>query len=138
MPATLAWNPDLGILEVDLSGQLDKADYEQLGPEFDLLTRQFGVLRVLVTLTDFRGWTAKGLWEELKFDYNHVRDIDRLAIVGEKKWHSWMASFCKPFTNASVRYFENFEWDDAREWLIKESSRTTAARPDSPQEGDTI
>ena len=136
MPATLAWNPDLGILEVELTGQLDKADYDQLGPEFELLTKQYGVLRVLVTLQDFRGWTAKGLWEDLKFDYKHYRDVDRLAIVGEKKWHEAMSSFCKLFTSASIRYFEKFEWDDAREWLIKESSRTTAAPPRSQSEGD--
>ena len=131
MPATLAWNADLGILEIELSGQLDKPDYEQLAPEFDSLIKQHGVLRVLVNLEDFHGWTAKGLWEDIKFDYHHYSDIDRLAIVGEKKWHEGMAAFCKPFTSAKIRYFEKFEWDDAREWLTKESSRATASRPHS-------
>lgn len=128
MPATLSWNADLGILEVQLVGQLDRSDYEKLAPEFDLLIKQYGAIRMLVTLKDFHGWTAKGLWEDIKFDYEHYKDIDRLAIVGEKRWHEGMATFCKPFTTAKIRYFEHFEWDDARAWLLKEPSPSSPAK----------
>lgn len=35
------------------------------------------------------------------------KDIERLAIVGEKNWEKGMATFCKPFTIAKVRFFEH-------------------------------
>lgn len=126
MPALLDWNPETAILEVDLSGQLDKADYEQFAPEIDRLIKQQGAVRVLVTLHNFKGWTFAGIWEDIKFDARHYNDIDRLAIVGEKKWHEGMALFCKPFTSAKVRYFEQFEYEDARAWLTKESYKPSS------------
>jgi hypothetical protein len=78
-------------------------------------------LRLLVILEDFNGWTAGALWEYIKFDIKHFRDIERIAIVGEKRWHEAMALFCKPFTTAAVKYFHQFELSDAPEWLQKES-----------------
>ena len=45
------------------------------------------------------------LWQDIKFDVKHFGDIERLAMVGEKKWEQWMATFCKPFTTATVKYF---------------------------------
>ncbi|MCK4846227.1 MAG: STAS/SEC14 domain-containing protein, partial [Deltaproteobacteria bacterium] len=47
----------------------------------------------------------------------HHGDLERMALVGEKKWEKWMASFTKPFTKAEVRYFDASEVDQAWEWL---------------------
>ena len=38
-------------------------------------------------------------------------------MVGETKWQHGMATFCKPFTTAAVRYFEHAEAAEARKWL---------------------
>jgi len=121
MPVSFTHNEQHKFLEVRASGKLEKSDYQQFGPKFEELVRQHGKLRVLLILDDFHGWTFGGLWEDLKFDAAHFRDIERLAVVGEKKWHAGMAAFCKPFTTAAVRYFETFELDDARRWLTKEA-----------------
>jgi hypothetical protein len=43
--------------------------------------------------------------------------MERIAVVGDKKWESWMATLCKPFTMAKVRYFEASEIDAAWAWL---------------------
>ncbi|MEO8427890.1 MAG: STAS/SEC14 domain-containing protein, partial [Verrucomicrobiota bacterium] len=37
-----------------------------------------------------------------------------LAVVGEKKWQEGMATFCKPFTKATVKYFDHADAADAR------------------------
>ena len=38
-------------------------------------------------MTGLHGWDAGALWEDIKFDIKHFADIERLAMVGEKKWH---------------------------------------------------
>lgn len=68
-------------------------------------------------MKDFHGWEAGALWEDIKFDVKHFRDIERLAMVGERKWEKGMSLFCKPFTTAEIRYFERGEAAQAREWL---------------------
>jgi MFS superfamily sulfate permease-like transporter len=105
------------ILVVRVGGKLAKADYERFVPEFERLVQKHGKLRVLFDMTDFHGWDAGALWEDIKFDFRHFADIERLAMVGEKKWEQGMVTFCKPFTLAAIRYFDHTEAAKARLWL---------------------
>ena len=104
-------------LDVDLHGKLSRRDYRRLVPETERMIREHGKLRILVTMHDFDGWDAGGLWEDIKWDARHFDDITRLAIVGEETWHKWMAGFCKPFTTAEVRYYTFDQLDKAYAWL---------------------
>ena len=105
------------ILSVHVSGKLAAADYEHFVPEFERLVHQHGKLRVLFDMTGFHGWEAAALWEDIKFDIKHFADIERLAMVGETKWQHGMATFCKPFTTATIRYFDRANAAEARQWL---------------------
>jgi SpoIIAA-like len=119
MPIQLTEENGGRILCVHVSGKLAKADYEYFVPEFDRLVRQHGKLRVLFDLTGLHGWTAGALWEDTKFATNHFSDIERLAVVGDKKWQEGMATFCKPFTKATVKYFDHADAAGAQKWLAE-------------------
>ena len=54
-------------------------------------------------MTGFHGWEAGALWDDIKFDLKHFAHIERLAMVGERKWQHGMATFCQPFTTATIR-----------------------------------
>lgn len=108
-------------LEVRVTGKLTADDYREFVPDFDRLVRKHGKLKLLFEMHDFHGWDAGGLWEDLKVDARHFNNIERLAMIGEKRWQRWMASFCKPFTRAEIRYFPRDEAEAAREWLAGES-----------------
>jgi hypothetical protein len=104
-------------LEVQLTGTLSKADYDQLVPVVERLVKQHGKIRMLVEMHDFHGWTASALWQDIKFDAKHFNDIERVALVGEAAWQHGMAVFCKPFTGAKIRYFDHTAVNQARDWL---------------------
>lgn len=105
------------ILTIKLTGKLTKEDYLQFLPEVERLIEANGKLRLLVQMHDFHGWTAGALWQDIKFDMKHFRDIERLALVGDKAWEHGMAAFCKPFTSATVRYFDEGQLGEARTWI---------------------
>jgi SpoIIAA-like len=109
------------VLEVRVTGKLTKDAYQKLVPAVDAQIKEYGKLRILFVMEDFHGWTAGAMWEDLKFDLKHWKDIERLAIVGDKKWEKGMASFCKPFTKATIRYFDAAELDEAREWVASDA-----------------
>ena len=117
MPIQLNEEDGGKLLNVNVSGKLISADYEHFVPEFERLVGQHGKLRVLFDMTDFHGWEVSALWEDTKFAIHHFADIERLAMVGEKKWQKGMATFCKPFTKAKVRYFDHADAAEAKRWL---------------------
>src|SRR5581483_5275846 len=105
------------ILAVKLSGKLTKEDYHKFGGEVDRLIQQKGKIRILVEMHDFHGWELSALWEDIKFDMKHFRDIEKIAMVGETKWQHGMAAFCKPFTGAKIQYFDHTKTAEALAWL---------------------
>jgi hypothetical protein len=105
------------LLTIQVSGKLTKADYVYFVPEFERLVQLNGKLQVLFDMTGFHGWEGSALWEDIKFDIKHFTDIERLAMVGDKKWEHAMAMFCKPFTKAKIRYFDHADAAEARSWL---------------------
>lgn len=74
-------------------------------------------LHVLFDLTGLHGLEVDALWDEIHFDIKHSSDIDRLAIVGDRKWQQGMAAFVKPFMKATSRYFDHADIAEARKWL---------------------
>jgi hypothetical protein len=105
------------VLTVQVTGKLTKEDYRQFNAKAEALINRHGKVRILVELCDFHGWTAGALWEDVKFDFKHYTDIDRLALVGNKGWEKGLSVFSKPFTAASVRYFNITEMDEAKTWV---------------------
>ncbi|EMI57145.1 SpoIIAA family protein [Rhodopirellula sallentina] len=104
-------------LEVHVSGKLDRETYQTLVPQTESQIERYGKIRVLFAMHDFHGWDTGGLWEDIKFDAKHFNDFERIAIVGDRKWERGMAVICKPFTTATVRFFDESHLEDARAWL---------------------
>jgi SpoIIAA-like len=105
------------ILVIKLTGKLTKDDYEDFLSEVEELVKQHGKLRILVQMQDFHGWTAGALWQDIKFDLKPFREIECLALVGEKAWERGMTIFCQPFITAKVRYFDRSKAVQAEAWV---------------------
>jgi SpoIIAA-like len=105
------------LLVVHVSAKLGTEDYERFVPWVERLIEKHGKLRMLVRMCHFHGWTAGALWKDIQFDLKHFTDIERLALVGDRKWEAGMAVFCKPFATATIRYFDESQADEALEWV---------------------
>jgi hypothetical protein len=115
------------VLEVQVSNKLTAGDYTIFVPEFERLVKQQGKISILFEMVEFHGWEAGALWDDIKFDVKHFSDIERLAIVGDKKWEKGMSAFCHPFTTAKIQYFDRGDIDKARTWLgVTQYSETKA------------
>ncbi len=120
------------ILVIKVTGKLTKADYEAFVPTVDRLIKQHGKVRMLVQMHDFHGWSMGALWEDIKFDVKHFTHIERLALVGDRKWEATMAVFCKPFTTAKIRYFDEAQADEAFAWIHEGVVQAVGPRPTTP------
>ena len=120
MTVELMENAEAKTLEVIVSGKLSADDYETLEPGVDKLIESSGKIKILFIMHDFHGWDLGAVWEDIKFATRHCRDIEKVAMVGEKTWEKWMATICKPFTMSSIKYFDAGEDDAARQWLTSD------------------
>jgi ubiquinone/menaquinone biosynthesis C-methylase UbiE len=109
------------ILEVHASGKLAHSDYERFMPRFEQLISQHGRIRILFEMENFRGWKPAVFWDDIKLDWKHSHAMERLAIVGSKKWQMWISGVCRPFTLAEIRYFDRADIEIARKWIAEKS-----------------
>jgi len=105
------------VLEVQVTGKLTHDDYQHFAPKFESMFQGRGKLSVLFHMLDFHGWEAAAIWDDIKFDVKHFSHIERLAMVGDKKWEKGMSVFCRPFTTAKIRYFDSADLSEARSWV---------------------
>jgi hypothetical protein len=118
MSIELKENSENKLLEVIAGGKLSKEDYERFEPAVDELIKTSGKIKMLFIMRDFHGWELGAVWEDIKFATKHCRDIEKIAMVGEKSWEKWMATICKPFTMSTIKYFDAGEEQAARQWLL--------------------
>ena len=117
MSITLTENPSGQVLEVRVTDKLTRAEYQQFASRFEALLKPREKINVLFEMVNFHGWDFAVMWDDIKFAASHFTKMERIAMVGDKKWEEWMAKVCKPFTMAQVRYFDAAEIDAARAWL---------------------
>ncbi len=128
------------VVGLKLSGTLHDDDYQRFVPMMEGIFAVVGKVRLFIQLEDFHGWDLHAIWDDLKFGVKHYSDFERIAMVGDRKWEEWMASFCKPFTAAKVKYFDRSEVDAARMWIMENEEDNRAAKekdqavamPDTP------
>ena len=100
-----------------VSEKITKADYEKILPVINEQIQQYGKVRWYFEMEDFEGWELKGLYQELNFDIKHAQDLEKIAMVGEKKWTEWLSDMMKPFTTAEVRHFKPSQKEEAKKWI---------------------
>ena len=100
-----------------MSGKLHDEDYKHFVPTVDAAVGAHEKVCLLALFHDFHGWDLHALWDDIKFATTHCSKVERIALVGDKKWEEWMAKVCKPFTAATVRYFDVAELEAAWTWV---------------------
>ncbi len=104
-------------LGFEVNGCLRDSDYQRLlFPELASAIHDNGRVRLLIEMTDFRGWTLPAAWDDLQVGIRHNRDIERIAVVGSRIW-GWITPVMAPFVRGKVRYFESSRTDEAWRWL---------------------
>ena len=120
------------VLGLKLCGKLHDEDHKQFVPRWETILTGRGKVRLFVEFEDFHGWDLHAAWDDLKLGLKHYSDFERIAMVGDRKWEELMASFCKPFTRAKVKYFERLEVHAAWTWLL-ENKEDNRAREEEDQ-----
>jgi hypothetical protein len=100
-----------------MTGKLTDADYKAMAPEFEDGIKRYGTIRLLWLLEDFHGWEPKAAWDDYEYWRKYGEEIERVAIVGNKRWEEWMTKLAKLFMKGRVKYLDESQLDDAWAWV---------------------
>lgn len=109
---------DYGVVIVKVSSELTKSDVDQMQAAARVAIKQWGKIRVLVKLEDFRGWEKHPHWGDVTFIQEDGRNIEKMAIIGDESWRILMDAFVgKGFRSTVIEYFVPSEHASALKWL---------------------
>lgn len=103
------------VLGYRVVGDVEKGDYTTLTPEVEAAVKQYGAIRMLFDLTDFKGEKPDALSSDVGFGKEFKDSIERMALVGTQSWGKYLAKAAKPFYAQQVEWFE--DGDKAWTWV---------------------
>ncbi len=106
-----------------MTGKLTDADYKAVAPELEDGIKRYGKIRLLWLLEDFHGWEPKAAWDDYEYWRKYGKGIERIAIVGNKRWEEWMTKLAKLFMRGGVKYFDESQLEDAWTWVREGESK---------------
>ncbi|MFB6272873.1 MAG: STAS/SEC14 domain-containing protein [Salinibacter sp.] len=107
--------PDPNLLGIALSDTLTEEDYEVFDSTLADHLKKHTTTRVLLVMEDVQDWTPEEQWEDLAFDIRHLRDLDKVAIVGDDLWETWLDKADELFPVSRIQTYEDRE--EALDWL---------------------
>ena len=123
-------NPEHGYVELTLDGKIDRAGFQDIVSKLGPLMDRTGRVGILKHIVSFGGMSPSVLWDDLKFGFEHLKHVGPVAVVSDKKWIEVWTKLAAPLWMRPVKFFEEDDLDDAREWLAEEmakAAKTAAA-----------
>jgi hypothetical protein len=117
--------PDTNIVEFTIDGAISAAEFDDVIARFEASIARHGKIRVLEHVRSLGGVPPSKWWQDVKFGFQHMRDITRAAVVAEEKWIEIFANLVNPFLAAEVRYFKTAQLAQARAWLSEPADEDT-------------
>ncbi len=107
-----------------ITGRLTQPELWVLQEAAGQVLRQQGKASLLILVEDFEGWQRGGRWDDLTFSMGHDAQIEKLAIVGDRKWEDLALLFAaKGLRNFPIEYFAAQDMAKARAWLNENSEK---------------
>lgn len=111
-------NASTGLLTVKISGWLAYPELVAIQQAMAEMIQKYGKVRVLTIAENFQGWERGGDWGDVSFQMTYDAYIERIAIVGEKRWEELALVFIsKGFRSFPIEYFAPTHLAAANAWL---------------------
>jgi hypothetical protein len=108
------------VLAIKITGEITKNEHERLDRLIRTSVAEWERIRIFIVLNHYPSFnSAEALYEDLRMIKNHSKHIDRLAVVGDRRWkRTWVGLFGL-FSRIETDYFEMEEIDAAYQWITQ-------------------
>jgi hypothetical protein len=108
-----------GLFTVKVSGKLKKSELDQVQKAAMDVMDGGGKSRFLVIAEAFEGWEKSGNWGDITFQLRYDHKIEKIAIVGEKRWEDQVSAFVAGgLRPVDIQYFLPGQLAQAKAWIM--------------------
>jgi hypothetical protein len=105
------------VMNVEISGTVDKSDYDQFTPQVDAIVKASGSIRMLMDITGLKGEKMEAWKSDWNFGKELQGKIEKMAMVGDKSWESSVTKVFGSKYAQQAKYFDANSISSAWEWL---------------------
>lgn len=112
---------DLGghLIHIQLMGKLDPESSESRLEDINELLKGADDCKLLLDLREFEGWEGLSARSaHLHFALGHAPNFGKAATVDNHAWQRMAVRVGKRILGIEVKFFEQDQFDDARNWLL--------------------
>lgn len=113
------------LLVVEMAGAMLKNDGEAVSSVIERLIADHSPIRVLFDICKFRGWDQDAIAGLTDVSASRYQTVDRIAVLGDRKWERPWKELCKAFTAVTILFFEPHQASRAYAWLVEKDDYLT-------------
>jgi hypothetical protein len=103
-----------------ITGKLTYAEFAESQKQAGEIIKRLDKARFLALLEGFEGVEQEGDWGDVDFQMQFDKFIEKIAIVGDKKWEGMTTLFTgKGVRRVPIEFFETAELPQAKVWLMQ-------------------
>jgi hypothetical protein len=107
-----------GLITARVSGMVKKAEVETAQKEVIRIIKSGFKARILLIAEGFQGWDNTGDWGDVSFQMKYDEQIEKIAVVGEKKWEDLVSVFLgKGLRPVEIKLFQPSQLGVAQAWV---------------------
>ncbi len=107
---------DYKIVELDFNGEITGDDYKSVKPKIEEVMADKGKVKFLMDMRNADGFKLDAIYQDIKFDFEHFKNIGATAVVASKKTYELMVKAINLiYPGEKVYHFETPE--TALNWL---------------------
>ena len=107
----------LPVCEIEVTGKVTQADMDSVLPQMEAFIARHGTIGLVEVVRRFEGFEWSTVWDGVKFDVAHIRDLDRVAVVMDHGWVGGLARALAKVARFDMRVFPLSELEMARSWV---------------------
>lgn len=105
------------VLGYHFSGKLTEAEVKEVYREIEAAVEKHGKVRLLVEMGDLSTPELQAAWEDLKRTPQWIKDLEKMALVGDDRWQRWATSLTDLISQGEAEFFRPDELDKAWYWV---------------------
>lgn len=107
--------PERDLLKVHIYSDMTLDDFREFEQAVIDELKQYEHVNILLDLSSMTGFSVDVALEDLRFSKQHAHDYEKIAVVTDSQWLTWVSWLAAAFVSAEVRKFDDPE--SAAAWL---------------------